>query len=322
MTGNRNSKDFSFPSQLGIFLGLTGAGIVIASLVSGVVWLMMTGKSLVSAQFALEDPANYYALLVMQCVFTFFAFFLPAVFTALICYRSPSRFIGFNTSMIPKQFLWLLAILVLTFPVAGALAQLNQIIPLPLSWETEFKAMEASREAQEAALININTLPKYLISMFIIAFLPGLFEEVCFRGGLQNILTRWFKGPVAAILITAFIFSIIHMSYYGFLVRFALGIILGLIYYYSGSIWLAICYHFLFNGIQVTVLYFTSTAPGIRTKDLEENFPLWAGVIALVLLLYAFMRYREVSKVPRQQYVDGPAGDPNDFHNWINDNRN
>jgi len=45
--------------------------------------------------------------------------------------------------------------------------------------------------------------------------------------------------------VTSIIFSIIHLSFYGFLVRFALGIVLGFIFYYSGSLWLSILFHFL-----------------------------------------------------------------------------
>ena len=36
----------------------------------------------------------------------------------------------------------------------------------------------------------------YLIAMIMVAFLPALFEETLFRGGLQNLLSRWFKKPI------------------------------------------------------------------------------------------------------------------------------
>src|SRR5205085_7435623 len=136
-------------------------------------------------------------------------------------------------------------------------------------------------EAQEAAFIQINSLPRYILSLFIIALLPAIFEETFFRGGLQNFLTRWFKSPWVAILLTSIIFSIIHLSYYGFFVRFALGVILGFIFYYSGSLWLSILFHLLFNGLQVTALYaFSQSGSAKVIKDPEQNFPLWMGIIA------------------------------------------
>ncbi len=313
---DRNSRNFSFPSQLGILLALIGSGVIVGSIITVGLWIIMTGRPVLGMAQDILNPKYYNAIMWMQAVSTLFMFFLPVYFFALICYRNPSRFIGFNTRISSRQLMIVLAILILTFPLSGALAELNKIIPIPKAWEIKFKAMEASRSAQEAALININSFARYIMSMFIIALLPGIFEEVCFRGGLQNIFNRWLKGPWVAIIVTAFIFSIIHISYYGFLVRFALGIILGLIFYYSGSLWLSIIFHFLYNGVQVTALYLLNK-PGIKeTKDIEENFPIWAGVVALVLIIYAFIKFREASLLKQQEYIL-PEDDPNDFHDWI-----
>ena len=82
----------------------------------------------------------------------------------------------------------------------------------------------------------------------VIAFLPALFEETLFRGGMQNLFSRWFKKPLLAIVVTSIIFSAIHGSYLGFLSRFALGFLLGWIYYRTGNIWLNIIGHFFNNA--------------------------------------------------------------------------
>ena len=315
MTIDRNSKNISFPAQLGILLGLIGAGLIIGSLISAVAWLMMTGRPILAMADDMLKPQYYNAVMVIQAISTFFMFFVPVYFFALICYRKPAKFMGFNTNINYKQIFLLLGILILTFPLSGALAELNKIIPISQQWAAKFKAMEDSRAAQEAALININSFPRYIISLIVIGLLPGLFEEVCFRAGLQNILTRWFKGPWLAIILTAIIFSLIHISYYGFLVRFALGIILGALFYYSGSIWLSVLFHFLYNGLQVTVLY-TFTISGTKNqKDIEENFPIWAGVVALVFIIYLFIKFRENSLSQKAKIVEDDFPE-DDFHNW------
>jgi membrane protease YdiL (CAAX protease family) len=314
---DRNSRNFSFPSQLGILLALIGAGVVVGSLITVGLWIIMTGRPILGMAQDILNPKYYNAIMWMQAVSTLFMFFLPVYLFAVICYRNPFKFMGFNTRISSRQLFMVLAILILTFPLSGALAELNKIIPIPKAWEIKFKAMEASRTAQEAMLININSFARYLLSMFIIALLPGIFEEVCFRGGLQNILMRWFKGPWIAIILTAFIFSIIHISYYGFLVRFALGVVLGLVFYYSRSLWLSILFHFLYNGIQVTALYLFNRQGIKGTKEIEENFPLWAGIVALVLVIYAFIKFREASLLKQEEYVLPENDDPNDFHDWI-----
>ena len=316
MTIDRNSKNFSYTTQLGILLGLIGAGLILGMMISVIAWLMMTGKPVLAMETDMLKPQYYNAVMAIQAISTFFTFFAPVYFLALICYRKPAKFMGFNTNINYKQVFILLGILVLTFPLSGALAELNKIIPIPTDWATKFKLMENSRAAQEAALININSFPRYIISMIVIGLLPGLFEEVCFRAGLQNILVRWFKGPWLAIILTAIVFSLVHISYYGFLVRFALGIVLGLVFYYSGNIWLSVLFHFLYNGLQVTALYMYTLSGSKNQKDIEENFPVWAGVVALVLIIYLFIEFRKISLLQKQKLVGDDFPDDDDFHNW------
>lgn len=316
-TIDRNSRNISFPGQLGTLLGLVGAGLVIGTFISAGIWIVMTGRPLLSMEQDISNPKYYNAIMWMQAISTFFMFFLPVYFTALICYRSPSRFMGFKMSINLKQVFIVVVIVLLTFPLSAAVAELNKIIPISKSWQVYFKAKEAERAAQEAALININSFSRYLLSMLIIGLLPAIFEEVCFRGGIQNILMRWFKGPWIAIILTSIIFSAVHISYYGFLVRFSLGVVLGLIFYYSGSLWLSILCHFLYNGIQVTAMYAVTISGSKNNPQIEENFPIWAGGIALVFIIYAFIKFRQISLAEQQTFVFPELDDPNDYHNWI-----
>lgn len=316
MMPDHNSKNVSYPSQLAIFLGLTGGGLIIGSLATFAVWTMMTGQSFPLKPEDILQPKYFKVNMVLQVVSTFFMFFVPVHFFALICYRRPFTYLGFNFHFNYKQVLLLIGILILTFPLSGALSTLNNILPIPQNWAAKFKALELSREAQEAALININSFTRFIISLIVIAFIPAILEETFFRGGMQNLFTRWFKGPWMAIILTSIIFSLIHLSFYGFFVRFALGVVLGFIFYYSGSLWLSILFHFLFNGVQVTVLY-VMTMNGIKNKNIEESFPYWMGAIALLLLLYLFKLYKQISARKQAQYADEITPD-DEFHNWAN----
>lgn len=318
MLPDYNSKNIKYPSQLAILLGLTGGGLIIGSLASLAIWTMMTGQPFPLKAEDILQPKYYQVNMVLQAVSTFFIFFVPVHFFAAICYRKPFKYMGFNFRFNYKQVLLVIAILILTFPLSGALATLNKILPISEYWAAKFKAMELAREAQEAALININSSSRFIISLIVIALLPAIFEETFFRGGLQNLFTRWFKGPWVAIILTAIIFSLIHLSFYGFLVRFALGMVLGFIFYYSGSLWLNILLHFLFNGVQVTALYLM-TMHGAKDKNVEDNFPLWMGLIALALLLYLFKVFKQTSAIKQSQHVEEIRPD-DEFHNWTANN--
>ena len=318
MLPDYNSKNIKYPSQLAILLGLTGGGLIIGSLASLAIWTMMTGQHFPLKAEDILQPKYYQVNMVLQAVSTFFIFFVPVHFFAAICYRKPFKYMGFNFRFNYKQVLLVIAILILTFPLSGALATLNKILPISEYWAAKFKAMELAREAQEAALININSFSRFIISLVVIALLPAIFEETFFRGGMQNLFTRWFKGPWVAIILTAIIFSLIHLSFYGFLVRFALGMVLGFIFYYSGSLWLNILLHFLFNGVQVTALYIM-TMHGTKDKNVEDNFPLWMGLIALALLLYLFKVFKQTSAIKQSQHAEEITLD-DEFTNWTANN--
>ena len=314
----KNQGNVRYPAQLATLLGLTGGGIIISVILTGVILLMMVGGDFPRKAEGLLQPKYYNVAMVLQAVTTFFIFFLPVYLFAAICYKKPAKFLGFNTRINYRQFFLVIGILIVTFPLAGALGELNKVLPIPQSWALKFKSWETAREAQEAAFIQINSVPRYILSLFIIALLPGIFEETFFRGGLQNFLTRWFKSPWTAIIFTSIIFSLIHLSYYGFLVRFALGIILGLIFYYSGSLWLSILLHFLFNGIQVTILYVANLSGKIsEAKNMEKSFPIWIGIVAFILLIYLFMRFKQTSEIQQATFIN--EAPENDFQDWTTD---
>lgn len=320
MMPDHNTKNVSYPSQLAIFLGLTAGGIFIGSMASLAVWNIMTGQPFPVRAEDILQPKFYNVNMVLQVVSTFFIFFMPAHFFAMICYRKPYEYLGYDLRFSSKQVLLVVGILILTFPLAGALGNLNNILPLPKEWIVKFKAMEAARAAEEAALIQITSFSKYIISLLVIALLPAIFEETFFRGGMQNLFSRWFKNPWLAIIFTSIIFSLVHLSYYGFLVRFALGVVLGLIFYYSGKLWLNILLHFLFNGVQVTALY-VMTMKGVKDKgDIENNFPLWMGIIALCFLIYLFKIFKQTSALQQAKYIEHDDEAGYDFNNHTANN--
>jgi membrane protease YdiL (CAAX protease family) len=132
------------------------------------------------------------------------------------------------------------------------------------------------------------------------ALAPAIFEETLFRGALQNLLQKISQNPWISIGISSVIFSAIHMSFYGFLPRFALGVVLGLIFHYSGSLWLAIIAHFFNNALVVTQIYIY-TRQGKSVEDaMNETFPLWWGLIGIAVLMVLFKFYKEFAAEDRK----------------------
>lgn len=59
-----------------------------------------------------------------------------------------------------------------------------------------------------------------------------------------------------------------HLQFYGFFGRFVLGIVLGYIFVWSGSLWVPIAVHFLNNAMAVIVSFLDNR--GLISTDLDS----------------------------------------------------
>jgi membrane protease YdiL (CAAX protease family) len=274
----------------GIFtlVWLACVGLFIGSLVSFGVWIVMTGKTVQEMQQNLYNAKYANVLKVIQLVSTFFVFFIPAWLTAKTLSKKPFGFLKYNFYFSYKQLILVLLIMAGSSPLVSALSELNKIIPIPEKWEIVFKDLEDNYNAQVAIVANVKTWGEYLLALIIMAFAPAIFEETLFRGGLQNLLQKWSKDPWLAIGVTSVVFSMIHFSWYGFIPRVALSVILGLIFYYSGSIWLSIWAHFINNAFAVTqIFYYTQKGKSIE-EAMKDSIPWYWGIVALMGILFLF----------------------------------
>ncbi len=263
------------------------------------VWITMTGKSLLSMGKEMLNPANINALKMIQVVSTLFVFFIPAVLTARIVTRMPFAHLGFRKSVKLNRAAITVMLMFCALPLVGFLAEVNKIIPITAAMRKTFDAMESSYSEQVKLIATFKTPGDYIIALLIIALLPALFEEVFFRGGMQSILLRWFKIPWLAILITGIIFSAIHFSWYGFIPRVALGMVLGYIFFYTGNLWYSILAHFFNNALMVTVLYWQYMKEKKVNMEVGDSAPWWAGLIsaAIVVGLFYVLRRMMSTKV-------------------------
>jgi len=295
------SKGISYGKGLLILIGLWLGGLFVGAIASMPVWYLMTGKGLFSMQKDMLNPEYVNAVRVIQVVSTLITFFLPAYFTALILNRKPVKLLGFTMQFTYKQLLLSVVIMFAAALTAGALAELNEMIPIPKAAASFFRQLEDNYSAQVEVITNMKSLGDYLVSLIMIAILPALFEETFFRGGMQNLLTRSTKNHWLAIIVTSTIFSAIHISYYGFLPRLCLGVVLGLIFYYSRSLWLSIAAHCFNNAFAVT--------------QMDDKMPFWWGLLAIIVLYFLFMIFKRVSNQAIQTFT--PPEDKALEEKWI-----
>ncbi|MBR6001700.1 MAG: CPBP family intramembrane metalloprotease [Bacteroidales bacterium] len=90
------------------------------------------------------------------------------------------------------------------------------------------------------------------ISAVSVVIMAPLFEEWMFRGMILRGLLRKMH-PVWAIVISAFLFSLIHLNPWQGIPAFILGCVFGYVYWKTGNLWLTILMHATNNAIAVVV---------------------------------------------------------------------
>jgi len=111
-----------------------------------------------------------------------------------------------------------------------------------------FSSYKLSREEELQKLI-FNSLPrsqkKYFVLLLITSVKAALFEEVIFRGYLLSHLLL-LTLPAIAIIIQAFLFFIPHLyqGVFNAILPFVLGLLLGSIFFLTGSLTIVIISHF------------------------------------------------------------------------------
>jgi len=294
-----NSKGISYTAGFFMVIGFAIAGLFIGTLISIPIWTAMTGKGILDMKDQLGNPAYSNTFKIIQSVSTLFGFFIPAIITAALLNRKPYRLLGFAKNIQWKQAGLVVCIMLLALFLSTSFGYLNQHIPLSSAWKIRFQKMEDEYNSQVQAIMQLRGFGDYLIGLIIMAFLPALCEETLFRGGLQNFLARSTQNPWLSIIIVSILFSAVHFSFYGFLPRMFLGIILGLIYYYTGSLWLSILAHFTNNAIAVSQFYF-SNSPSVKQMA-QENTPLsfvYIGLLAIPLIIGLLIVLKKIS--PRE----------------------
>lgn len=100
-------------------------------------------------------------------------------------------------------------------------------------------------------------LSRNVLGIFCLAVLAPLLEEVLFRGAIQGVLMRYFGRPWPAIIVSALVFGVFHWNPIQVVYATLLGIVLGWIYYRTGSLMSVIVGHVLNNTLAVvtTVAY-------------------------------------------------------------------
>jgi membrane protease YdiL (CAAX protease family) len=207
--------------------------------------------------------------------------------------------LGLSKYLKPVQVVLGFFLIFLSNIIAGPLTDLTRYI---VHWIPDLEKsairMEAAYETAVQSMTYIKGFPDFLMSLLVMAVLPAVFEELFFRGALQNLLAKWWRKPMLAVIVVSLIFSLTHASIYLFPARFILGFALGWMYFLTRNLWVNIIAHFLNNAIVVVQLYYYSSQnKKIPLDKMDPQVDWWIALFALVCLIYLFRKMKEKSEV-------------------------
>ncbi len=204
-----------------------------------------------------------------------------------LCLRQPS-----------KHIYWILgiAVIIIAYPFVEYIGYWNQKIPVSGRTGQWMKGMEEEAAKQIVAMLKIHTPAELFKNLVFIALFAGIGEEFFFRGILQRMFIRLTKNPWMGIILTAAIFSGIHFQFYGFFPRMLLGILLGAIYWYSGSLWVAILCHFLYDATVIVAIYFKPEMLQTPEAGLLQQAGAPSIFVALASLSFTVMLLLQMHK--------------------------
>jgi len=287
---NQFLRNLSPLSQIAFSVVFSFVSVVLFSVVATFLSAMWFGYSIeeLSTNFDFFARENLQVIVLFTMLNAIGMFLLPALTCSSFFSAQPYAYLRLNN--IPSGIVWLfsLALLVLSFPIINFTNALNALVELP-NWMVE---EEAKREQLISWILADHNLMQNLL---MLAIIPAFSEELFFRGLLQKLFIKVFRGRYhLAIILLAFIFSAMHLQFAGFIPRFFMGMILGYVFVYTGSLWPGIAIHFLNNAIGVVLGIVALNNPNIQViDDFGGELSILNSSIALAALvgiIYIFNR--------------------------------
>lgn len=223
-----------------------------------------------------------------------FVFILPAIITAVIITRQPADFLMVARRPSAMTFILIAATILAAIPAMNLIIEWNASLNLPDSLAGLERWMKSAEEASGKmveTLIGGTGYGQLLIAALIIAVLAGFSEELFFRGALQRLFITSNVRRWVAVWATAFLFSLLHFQFFGFVPRLLLGAYFGYLMVWTRSLWPGIAAH-IFNNLLASYalwLKMRGTQTILERTDIHVSVA-FLSIIATAALIWLTYR--------------------------------
>ncbi|MFC1562357.1 type II CAAX prenyl endopeptidase Rce1 family protein [candidate division KSB1 bacterium] len=221
-------------------------------------------------------------------------FIVPAVVYARIAGYQFKKLFRFNP--VSVQVLFVSIVLGFsTILIVNFIENWMSAMPQP-EWIVEYKEQLGAQMIETLLIRNAYDLIILGLSIVIAA---GICEEMLFRGMLQQSLEKR-CSPGFAVVVTAFLFSILHP--FSLIPILILAIILGILGLRSNSIYPAVVVHALNNGFS---LYSLNTSQTLQNNpDQGIDVPVYVFIISAAVFVVSLRMFLQLTKKDRLTAIE------------------
>jgi membrane protease YdiL (CAAX protease family) len=151
----------------------------------------------------------------------------------------------------------------------------DRYFPLPGLWRELFEDLAAFRGPAD-----------FLLLLLLVGVVPGVCEEILFRGFVHAGLMREFESAPKAILAGALVFAGFHLNPWRFSVLLVIGLFLGFLVHRTGSLLPAMLAHALNNTLSLGLVALGESAQ----EDLVHSTWAHAGAAACLAAAALLLR--------------------------------
>lgn len=267
---------------LAILLLLTVGGFCVAMVVHRVSGSLIPEYNIKESD--LENSALY------ACIMLLFSQIIPIILFAKRKYASYSfQFANrFDSSFsVKKLFMW-----AAVASVGCLLIEVMNVFNFPILEEWDKALFGEEPEVETSTMVTI-------IEFFSVCIFAPLAEEAVFRGAIERRLLEKNWNHWYAIIISAVIFAVAHMSVYQFISPFI--IVICWLYYRTRNLWPGILMHVVFNTIasvaQVVGEFVSDKPLSAKTVSLPIGITIPLTLLGIVILYYSVKQIANLTRI-------------------------
>lgn len=152
-------------------------------------------------------------------------------------------------------------------------------------------------EKYSRQLLQMSGIGDLFTCLLVLALFPAFAEELFFRAVLQQTLGEWIRNRHIAVWVSAFIFALLHADLVGIPIIFLMGLVLGYLFFWTGSLRINILGHFAFNATTIVNIYANQHYPYSYYVNWEPGIFVTIGMV-LVAALCLFIINRQTRMHP------------------------